>query len=379
MIKLVLLYWGCVGLMYLSQVYHPNHTLPTHSRHFLTQKGDIYLALAIAWMTCFSFLRTSYNDTGHYITLWNNADPTWEFLQQGGLTKLGGNPLSLLWQSIAHDLSDSYHVYFFLPAIVSSFSAVRFIKRYSADPVLGILIFFSVGTYIMYMAALKQSIAIAILIYALPCAIDKKYVRFYLLVLLAMLFHTHAFIFLAVPFFFGKPWGKVTWLLLAMVFLSMATYDQTFGAFMNFALSLGVNVAEVEIFDGHSIHPLRIVVYAIPALLALIYRNRLFQDSTREENLFANMSIGAVFILTIGLVQGANLFARMAAYYEIAFSITLPWMIHKLFNRRSAWLITIVAAVLFFGYFLYEFGVSKNFGGDYQSISLWQFISALFS
>lgn len=148
---------------------------------------------------------------------------------------------------------------------------------------------------------------------------------------------------------------------------------------MNTALSMGISIVDWELFDGHSINLIRVVVYWIPALLALFLRNRLFSDSTRTENLFANLSIGAAFVITIGLRQGANLFARMAAYYEIAVGITLPWMINKLFTKQSAQLVSIAAIVLYFVYFLYEFGVSKNFGTDYSAITLWQFLQSLFS
>ena len=77
-------------------------------------------------------------------------------------------------------------------------------------------------------------------------------------------------------------------------------------------------------------------------------------------------------------MQAANLFARMTAYFEIATAIALPWMIKKLFTKRSAQFVMTCAAVLYFGYFLYEFGVSKDFEGDYVAITLWQFITSLF-
>lgn len=77
------------------------------------------------------------------------------------------------------------------------------------------------------------------------------------------------------------------------------------------------------------------------------------------------------------MVQAANLYGRMAAYFEIATAIALPWMIQKVFERKSARLVSLVASVLYFGYFLYEFGVSKNFDGQYRSISWWQFILEL--
>ena len=65
--KLVLLYWGCVFLMYLSQVYYPTepqHNIHKHGeRHFMLRKSDIFMIIVIIWMTCFSFLRTQYNDS----------------------------------------------------------------------------------------------------------------------------------------------------------------------------------------------------------------------------------------------------------------------------------------------------------------------------
>ena len=273
-------------------------------------------------MTCFSFLRESYNDTASYISdFMYLSDPLDRFLKNNNLLEVGSNSLFQLYMSVVHNFTSNYHIFFFFPAIISSFVSVKFFKRYSANIAFSLLIFYSIGTYVMYIAAMKQSIAVGFLLLALPYAIDKKYIKYYILVFIAMLFHTHAFVFLVVPLFFGKPWGKVTWFLLAAVLISMATYDVTFGALMNTALSMGISIVDWELFDGHSINLIRVVVYWIPALLALFLRNRLFSDSTRTENLFANLSIGAAFVITIGLRQGANLFARMAAYYEIAVGI----------------------------------------------------------
>ena len=65
---LILLYWGTVFLMYLSQIYYPVEAQldgrQIGKRHFMLRRVDIFMIIVIAWMTCFSFLRTSYNDTG---------------------------------------------------------------------------------------------------------------------------------------------------------------------------------------------------------------------------------------------------------------------------------------------------------------------------
>lgn len=379
--QLILLYWGCVFLMYLSQAYYPTSAQlngpQIGKRHFMLRKADIFMAAVIVWMTCFSFLRTSYNDTYNYIFLWENAKSIKDFLADGELLDLTGNPLSMLWESFAHTYIGNYHLYFLLPAFLSGFAVIKLLKRYSVNPAFSLLIFFSVGTYIMYMAAMKQCFAMFFLLLSIPYAEEKKYLRFYALVAISIFFHTHAFMFAILPLLFSKPWGKTTWIGLAAVMFAMATYDKTLGAFMNYAQSIGALVDEGELFDGHQINFLRIIVYWVPSLLALAFRGRLFKNSTRSENLFVNMSIVSSMILTLGMVQAANLFARMAAYFEIATAIAIPWMIKKLFAKRSAQYVTVCAVVLYFGYFLYEFAVSKNFGSDYSAITLWQFVREL--
>ena len=380
--KLVLLYWGTIFLMYLSEVNYPcdKRVLGCQigKRHFLRRKSDVFMVIVIAWMTCFSFLRTSYNDTAIYIMSFRNAQSIAEGIANGSFTDWTGNPWSVLYRSIIRELTDNYHIYFFFPALLSSFAIVKLCKRYSVNPSLSLTIFFSLGTYTMYIAALKQSIAIFFLLWAIPYAVEKKYVKFYVLLLMAVMIHAHAFMFAIVPLLFDKPWGRKTWILLAATLFAMATYHSTFGKFMTYAQSIGLLVAEIELFDNHSINILRVMVYWVPALMALFFRERLFYNSTRTENLFVNMSIVSAFILTIGLVQGANLYARMAAYFEVATIIALPWMINGVFNNRSAKFVSTSAYILYFIYFFYENAINRGFEYDYNAITLWQFIQSLF-
>lgn len=380
MVKLILLYWGTVLLMYLSQRFYPEGDLQNKHRNgsFMLDRPDIFLCIVIGWLTAFMFLRRQYNDTMTYRIHFAESESVSEYFARGGHLDLTGNPLSELYRDVMRELTDNFQIYFFFPAVLSCIAVVKLCKRYSVSPAFSLLIFFSVGTYLMYMAALKQCIAVFILLSALPYAVEKKYARFYVLVFLAVLFHTHAFLFAIVPLLMGKPWGKTTWILLGATLLAMASYNVTLGAFMRYAQSIGALVDESELFDGHSINVLRVLVYWIPVLFALFFRRRLFTDSTRTEDLFVNMSIASAFILTIGLVQAANLFARMAGYFEIATIIALPWMINKVFTKRSTHFITCCAFVLYFAYFWYENAINRGFANDYFANTLWEFVLSLF-
>ena len=126
--QLVLLYWGTVFLMYLSQTYYPVETQldgrQTGKRHFMLRRADVFMITTILWLTSFSFLRTAYNDTYTYRQNFAAAESIREFISAGGLWDWTGNPLSILYRDLIRDLTDNYHIYFFFPALLSSFAVV---------------------------------------------------------------------------------------------------------------------------------------------------------------------------------------------------------------------------------------------------------------
>ena len=168
-----------------------------------------------------------------------------------------------------------------------------------------------------------------------------------------------------------------TWILLAATAFTLATYDATLGAVMQNVEEMGGDIAAEELFDGNSINELRVAVYWVPSLLALLFRRHVNYNSTRMENLFVNLSILCACVLTIGLAEGANLYGRMAGYFEVAIAISLPYIIKKTFTKDSATFVSGVASLLFLGYFCYEFTSSKNFAADYQAISFGGFLLEL--
>lgn len=107
--QLILLYWGCVFLMYLSQVYYPTSMQlegPQTGRcHFMLRKADVFMIAAIVWMTCFSFLRTSYNDTGTYIAHFMDSESVADYFARNGLLDWTGNPLSELYRDAMRDIT----------------------------------------------------------------------------------------------------------------------------------------------------------------------------------------------------------------------------------------------------------------------------------
>lgn len=373
------LYFSVIILASFSQFFilKSNASALNGKKHFLRYRSDIFAIVIVISMTLFSALRTGYNDTAQYIWNFQNASNWSDLSSKEEIFFFTSNPLSTLLRILIHCVTDNYHVYFFVVTALNTFAVVKCYKRYSISLQMSMLIFFSIGTYISYVAAVKQCVAVAILICSIPYLLEKKYGRFYLLVFIAILFHTHAFMFAVMPLFTSKPWNKRTFIVLGLIIFAALTYKSTLGEFMTYAQSIGAMVSEDEVFDGHQINILRVAVYAVVPIIALFFRRRLFTDSTPEEDLFVNGSILSCFILSLGLVEGGNLYARMASYFEWMTPIALPWMIDKLFTKKLARIVTIAASLLYFIYFYYEFAITKNFSTSYYMITFGQLLREL--
>ena len=104
---LILLYWGCVYLMYLSQVYYPTSAQlegpQPGRRHFMLRKADIFMIVVIVWMTCFSFLRTGYNDSMTYRLQFMESESVADYFARSGLLDWTGNPLTELYSDVVRD------------------------------------------------------------------------------------------------------------------------------------------------------------------------------------------------------------------------------------------------------------------------------------
>lgn len=344
-----------------------------------TAGSKLCFALLVCVLALPVGLRTSYNDTFAYIKGFQQSPALMELFQTGELHILK-NPAFRIYESLVRGLTDNYHAFFLLVAFFTQYAFAKTIQRYAHSFPIGIALYFFLGTYVFAFAAMKQTIAMAILMLALPKLLDKKYLQFYLLTFLAFLFHTYAIAFVVLPLFTVKPWGWRTLLLLFVVFVVVANFESVIGSFLDYANEQGKEIAEYEVFDNNQINTFRVAVYAVVPLLSLIFGRYLgAKKGTPAHNLLIHMSIISCAFMILGTVNGANMFGRMANYFEMGMICSLTWIIDRVFTKSSAKLITVIAMACFFGYFYYAYQINLDFDSGYSSITVFQFIKTLFA
>lgn len=369
--KLVVLLAVSTVLAYYSQ---QNTVLcyQTGTRYRISQDWA-YIAL-VTVLVFFSGLRTGYNDTWNYINGFRNAPFLGEYLQGEDIWDPFSYPAFYFLRSFFKSVADKPNLFIFITSAFVQICFLRFLKRYATNFTFSVFLYITLGTFCFTMAALKQVIAMAILMTAIPFLERKQWVRYYLLVFLAMTFHTYALAYAVLPLFRTRPWKLFTFLFIGIIMTILVSFESVITSFLDSAEEMGKTIAQSDILNNTSLNLIRVMVYAVPPLMSLVLRRWLFHDSLPQHHILVHMSIISAACMLLGTQNGANVFARMGTYFEPGMLCCLPWMIPRSFTKKSAQLVTTVSVILFLGYFFYEFAIAKDFGNNYTSITILEFL-----
>ena len=374
MLKLFAVFVAAVILAYISE----RHTklVLASGRNYSVRKDWAYIALIVI-LTLFAGLRTQYNDTWNYIRGFNNAVGVHEWLSDPENLNPFRYPLFYFFQSLLKSVFGNAQILIFLSSLVTQCCFIRFFKRYSEHFVFSIFLYFTLGTLVFSLAALKQVLSMAVVTLAVPLLEEKKWIQYLVVILFAMLIHTYSIVFILLPLCRARPWKSFTFIFLGIIALILLNFREVITAFLDQANELGKTIAEYEVFDNNTINLLRLAVYAVTPIMCFVLQRWIFVENSKIDNVLAHMSIISFAFMCLGTQSGANMFARMAMYFELGTICYLPKILKKAFSKESCRYISLIAVVCFVGFFLYANCINMNFGDQYRSMSFFDFVLSI--
>ncbi len=342
------------------------------------RKSDHILTFfLIVLLSMYGGLRVWYNDTITYIGVYNNLTPTLkEFFQSDSVSIINGWGFSFL-NSIIKTLGFSSQDFLMLYAFLTVIPYVLFVRKYCPHFIFGVFLMFTTGFYSFTFAAIKQCMATGICLLAVMAALDRKWVRYFLLIGLAFLFHPYSIVYLIVPFMMFRPWTRRTYIYILVFLIAGFALDSMLGTILDVTDLIGANY-DAESFAGEGVNIFRVLVAFVPLVLSFPYKSILFVDSDKSENLMFNLAMVHALIMFVGLFGTANYFARLANYFLPAVVVVLPWMLNKLYYKHRPFL-KFSCVVGYMGYFYYGNAVQHSFDLYFSQISLWTYISSHFN
>lgn len=341
------------------------------------RRDSVFTVILILVLACFCGLRIRGNDTGTYLHMYELM-PRWNQYKGSVLAfdYAGGMGFGMT-MSIMKTLGFSSQDFLMFFAFLTVIPYVLFVRRFSVSMLFGVFLMFTTGFYTFSLAAIKQSTATAFCLLAVMAAVDKKWIRYLLLVGLGAMFHPYAIVYLLVPLMMFKPWTYKTFLWMAVFMAAGFFLESLLGTVLDITDMMGASYDE-ESFTQDGVNIFRVAVSFVPIILAALYGKKLFENSTQTDDLMFNLAMINALIMFVGLFGTANYFARLANYFLPAQTIVLPWILRKASPKDREWLVP-TCVICYLGYFYYENGIIRPFGRDYKFISLFKYLPDLFS
>ena len=357
----------CVILAYFSE--KQTRAIRSLGKQYSVWNDPAYLALAVV-LILFAGLRTNYNDTWNYMNSFRKDQGLAAFLSGSQNLNLFRNPLFYFYYSALRDVTGNAQWLVFTTSVVTQLGFLLFFKRYSHNFTFSVFIYFALGTINVSIAAMKQVCAMAIVTMAFPCLEKKQWLRYYLVVFVAMMVHTYAMAYAVLPFFRGRPWKAFTYLFVLVVVVVMMNFTEVITAFMDKEEEVGKTLYAEEIFHDYTVNILRVSVYAVAPLISFFFQKWIFRNSTTGDHIVVHMSIISFAFMVMGTQSGANMFARMSHYFELGTICCLPFMLKQTFEQRSYQLVSRIAIACFLFYFIYANAINTQFDAQYSATNI---------
>ena len=161
--------------------------------------------------------------------------------------------------------------------------------------------------------------------------------------------------------------------MLAIFFATGFLLRPLIGTVVNITTLLGEEYT-VSSFTDEGVNIFRVLVCNVPLALSFLYRKKLFTNSSKVENLAVNLTMLNGAIMFVGLFGTANYFARLANYFLLFQSLSLPWMLKKI-GGRDRRILTILMVLGFAAYFYYANVINQPFDQDFARLSLAEYFA----
>ena len=247
-------------------------------------------------------------------------------------------------------------LYFLIIAAICLTCVFYVYKKYSCNFIMTVFLFVASADYIQWTYnGIRQFMAVSLIFACTGFLLKRKYAPVIAVILIASTIHASALIMLPIVFIVqGKPFNKRTVLFLFAMLMAIAFIDQ----FTNIITNIMENTqysGEVDQFlstEGTSIQ--RVLVYSIPAFIALLFRKRIEVADNQLINMASNLSIATLGLMFLSAFSSGLFLGRLGIYTSLINYILLPWEIENIFTKSSARLIYVVMIICYLAFYYYQ-------------------------
>ena len=301
-------------------------------------------------------------DTSVYLYAYENSDASWASIAQTINQHESGFGFIVFRDTIKILTRGDLTAFRVLLALCQILPVILVFRKYSVSYMVSAYLFVASGCHIGWMMnGIRQFLAASIAFAGTGFIVKKRLIPAIILILIAATVHTSALVMLPVVFIVqGKAWNKKTLLYIVAAVVAMFVFSRR-AELMDVLLQGTEYEGAVQTWQSlgdNGAHPVRVLVNAIPVVLAFYARNSIDKKNDPVLNICVNMAIINLGIYLIAMVTSGIIIGRLPLYVLLYTYILLPYLVYKVdwgnYNM-------ILRGGLIVGYMLYYFMQYRDF------------------
>lgn len=272
-------------------------------------------------------------------------------------------------------LSGSYQVIFALIHFLILVFTIKAIYDQSVNYSFSFYLFFTLGFFNMSMNLMRQSIAIAIFLYALKYINQKNLGKYFLWIAIATMFHKTAFIYFPlyflnyISFSFKKLFGFI------LVLIPLSLFFDDILDFITKNLGIYRNYWGKTEMSTRIDHNFSLTYWSVNLMtfLLMLFLYRINSDNNEKLNQtlsnYIYIQFGCLVVMYVALVTYLPNFDRILTMFSYVQIISLPYFFSvKINSKIHKYLVYFTLIILMIGFYMLY--ISKNIGETfpYQTI-----------
>ncbi len=352
----VLIYLAVIGVVFSN---NKSRVIESHESSLVEKYPEFKVSVLFAILSFLPIIIIAANrdemfaDTSAYIAMYKSW-PSSVDLYIKDVDWDSRFPGFMLFSVFCKQLGLDYRFWLGLIATISGVFLALGYRKYTSDIVTCAFLFFASTDYMSWMMnGIRQFLVAAILFFSFSLIQKKKYILFIALVL--VLFTIHRSAILVIPLYFaalGKPFNKKTLIVLLLCLLAVV-FSTQFLDIMDDALQTTSYNNLVSEFNDDGTNFFRVLVYSIPAILAVIFKKRFDETTPEIINISVNMSLISMGLYVISMFTSGIFLGRLPIYFSLFGYILLIWEINNLFEESMRKIIRIIMIVLYMVFYCY--------------------------
>lgn len=333
-----------------------------------------YLSQAILFFGVVIFfcgLRSGIADTGTYIAMFNGYPTGISQVQWSEIGKDKGFYLiSVLYKQL---VSADFHGWLFMIAFISGVALMIGFLRYSEY--FGMSCFLLIGStmFTYFINGMRQFIVVTIFFAATYMILEKRWKEYIILILLLSTIHGSALILLFVYFLADtKPWGSKMRSIIFISLIAGVFFDKIFPIFGNFLMETQYKgYVDYISSKGVGSSVVRLVIAAVPCVLAYMARYAIAKENNRLINFCINMSVINFCLYIIATFSSGMVVGRLTTYFDIYNLVLLPWLLHHAFTEESRKIASLACMGFYIVFFYFQMALTWGLGYESDILHLW--------